>query len=210
MYEKARFTKLEILLKCEKSTTGLKKFLPKRFNKDITEDQKSILLNAMKLFDIRNTIISLFRNGSIKSLDYQSTVKLELKPKPEESVGERTKLRKQRLNKIAKNEKKINRELFRKHLKYSSPVDMYKNLNKSINTERNKIQTKLIKNALIDLKRDVENMPKDNANKIEENNKIIDIIEHILYFNEESQKGQGLKILTLDQILSNDYDYQFL
>ena len=94
----------------------------------------------MKLFDIRNIAVSLFRNDLIKSLDYQGTVKLEQEPKSKESVGERTKLRKQRPNEIAKNEKKINLRLFRKYLKYSSPVDVYKNLNESINTERNKIQ----------------------------------------------------------------------
>ena len=44
----------------------------------------------MKLFDIRNTIVSFFRNDFIRSLDYQNTLKLELKPKPEKSVGERT------------------------------------------------------------------------------------------------------------------------
>ena len=148
----------------------------------------------MKSFDIRNTIVSLFINGFIKSLDYQSTLKLELKPKPEESVEERTKLRKQRLNEVTKNEKEINPELFRKHFKYSSPIDMYKNMNNLINTERNKTQTKSIKNALTDLKRGTENTPKDNANKIEENNKRIDIAENL--------KGQGLKILTADQMLS--------
>ena len=135
-------------------------------------------------------------------LDYQSTLKLELKLKPEESVGERIELRKQRLNEIAKNEKEINLALFRKHFKYSSPVDMYKNLNKLVNTERNKTQTKSIKNALIDLDKDVGNTPKCNANKNEKNNKRIDIVEHILYFNEENQKGQGLKILTPDQMFS--------
>ena len=45
-------------------------------------------------------------------------------------------------------------------------------------------------------------MPKDNANQIEKNNKIIHIFEHILYFNEENQKGQGIKILTPSQMLS--------
>ena len=79
---------------------------------------------------------------------------------------------------------------------------MYKNLNESINTEINKIQTELIKNALTNLKKDTENKPKDNANKIEENNKVIDIVEYILYFNEENQKGQGLKMLTPNQMLS--------
>ena len=63
LYEKAKLKALEILPKYEKSMTEIKKFLPERFNKDITEDQKIILLDAMKLFDIKNTIISLFRNG---------------------------------------------------------------------------------------------------------------------------------------------------
>ena len=76
---------------------------------------------------------------------------------------------------------------------------MYKNLNKSINIEKNKIQTELINNALINLKKDTENTPKDNTNKIEENNRIIDIVEHILYSNEENQES-GLKILTSSQM----------
>ena len=67
-------------------------------------------------------------------------------------------------------------------------------MNESINTEINKIQTELIKDALTNFKKDTENMSQDNANKIEENNKVIDIVEHILYFNEENQKGQWLKI----------------
>ena len=133
----------------KKNVKEIKKTFPKRFNKDITEDQKSILLNAIKLFDIRNTIVSLF----IKPLDYQSTVKLKQESKPEESVGERTKFRKQRLNEIDKNEKRISLELLRKYFEYSSTVDMYKNLNESINTKRSKIQTKSIKNELINLKK---------------------------------------------------------
>ena len=38
---------------------------------------------------------------------------------------------------------------------------------------------------------------------IEENNKIISILEHILYFNQlQQQEGKGLKILTPKQMLS--------
>ena len=70
MYEKSRFKALEIILKYEKTVEEIKKFFSKRFNKDITEDQKSILLNAMKLYDIKNTIVSFFRNGFIRPLDY--------------------------------------------------------------------------------------------------------------------------------------------
>ena len=91
LYEKAKLKVLEILLKCEKSTTALGKFLPKTFNKDITEDQKSVFLNAMKLFDIRNIIVSLFRNGFIKSL---STVKLELKTKTWRKCRRKNKIKK--------------------------------------------------------------------------------------------------------------------
>ena len=80
LHEKSRLKAIKIFLECEKSVKGIKKFFPKRFKKDITEDQKNILLNAMKLFNIKNTIVNLFRNGFIKSLDYQNTVKLEQKP----------------------------------------------------------------------------------------------------------------------------------
>ena len=80
---------LDILLECEKSTERINKFLPKRFKKDINKNQKSILLNAMMLFDIRNAIVGLFKNGFIKPLRYQSTKK----PKSEESIAEITKVK---------------------------------------------------------------------------------------------------------------------
>ena len=83
-------------MECEKSVEGKKKFFPKRFKKDITEDQKNILLNAMKLFDIKNTFVSFLRNGFIRSLDYQNTIKLGQKPEFEENVPERTKIRRQK------------------------------------------------------------------------------------------------------------------
>ena len=45
-------------------------------------------------------------------------------------------------------------------------------------------------------------MPENNISIIEGNEKIINIIEHILYFNQlEQQKGEGLKILTPNQTL---------
>ena len=42
-------------------------------------------------------------------------------------------------------------------------------------------------------------MPKDKKSMIEENEKITNIVENILYFN---QSRQGLKLLTLKQMLS--------
>ena len=36
-------------------------------------------------------------------------------------------------------------------------------------------------------------MTEDKKSMIEENKKIINIVEHILYFNQLEQKGEGLK-----------------
>ena len=45
-------------------------------------------------------------------------------------------------------------------------------------------------------------MSKDNKLKTKENEKIIDVVERIVELNNENQLGEGLKILTPDQMLS--------
>ena len=45
-------------------------------------------------------------------------------------------------------------------------------------------------------------MPENKTFKIEKSEKMINIAEHILYFIQVDQLGQGLKILTPNQILS--------
>ena len=47
-----------------------------------------------------------------------------------------------------------------------------------------------------------ENVPENKTFKIEENEKIINIVERILYFNQQNQAGQELKILTPKQMFS--------
>ena len=49
------------------------------------------------------------------------------------------------------------------------------------------------------MKKNIEKLPEDKKSMIGENEKIINIVEHILYFN---QSGEGLKILTPKQMLS--------
>ena len=56
--------------------------------------------------------------------------------------------------------------------------------------------------VLTKLKKIIENKPKDDAAKIEENEKIIDTVERILELNNKIQPGKGLKIPTPSQILS--------
>ena len=60
----------------------------------------------------------------------------------------------------------------------------------------------MIKEVLNRMKKAIKNVSENKLFKIEENKKIINIAERILYFNQLKQKGQGLKILTPNQMLS--------
>ena len=79
---------------------------------------------------------------------------------------------------------------------YQSPSHMYKKLCKA-EVERNEDQVYLIKKVL-----NFANIPESKTFKIEENKKIVNIVERIFHFNQLEQKGQGLKILTPIQMLS--------
>ena len=59
----------------------------------------------------------------------------------------------------------------------------------------------VIKSGLIDLKNKIKEMSEDEK-KIEKPDKILKIVEEILKFNKQKQSGQGLKILTPNQMLS--------
>ena len=103
----------------------------------------------MMLFHIRNTIVNLFKNRFRKEESSESGVrdsdigapKFDLKSEKsaEQSTGGWTKLRRQRLNEIAKKEKTIDYNLFTCYFKNLRPSDMYKELNK-VDTEKNKVK----------------------------------------------------------------------
>ena len=149
-------------------------------------------------------MLDLFRNDLIIIWDYQCTIKLKSEPKFEESIGQRIKLRKQSSNKFTEYENNINNELFKKHLKCQSPSNKYKALNETKSEERKKIQVNLNKSGLANFKKDTDNLSKDDVNKTEENNKIIDIVELVLDLNDQSQEkpGKGMKVLIANQIPS--------
>ena len=69
----------------------------------------------------------------------------------EKSIPEKTKLRRQRSDEIANKDKKIGLKLFREYFEYLSPTDMYKNLNKTIGSEKNDAQVNAIKDKLANL-----------------------------------------------------------
>ena len=73
---------------------------------------------------------------------------------------------------------------------------MYKKLRET----EGKIEYSAIKKVLDKIKNLIENVPENEKSKIAENKKITNIVVNILKFNR--QHGEGLKILTPDQVLS--------
>ena len=104
------------------------------------------------------------------------------------------------MNIIEKNKKNINNKLFKEYFNYSNPDAMIEKL-KNESDEKNKNMVESINKNLTKPKNIVKNAPKDEVFKVEENKKIIYIVERILELNSEKQFGIGLKILTPDQML---------
>ena len=78
---------------------------------------------------------------------------------------------------------------------------MYKTLCKT-EGEWSEQRVFLIREVLNKMKKVIENVPGDRKFKIEENEKINNIVERILYFNQLNQSGKGLKILIPNQMLT--------
>ena len=85
---------------------------------------------------------------------------------------------------------------------YQNPSDIYKKLRET-KGKRNEDQVYSIKEVLNEIKEKTKNVSENKISVIEENEKAINIVERILYFNQlEQQKGERLKILTPNQMLS--------
>ena len=78
---------------------------------------------------------------------------------------------------------------------------MQKHLYETKNTEGNKKLIQLIMSRLSDLKEKIEKMSESEI-KNKKLDEIVDVFKKILDFNYQNQEGQGLKILTPDQITS--------
>ena len=79
---------------------------------------------------------------------------------------------------------------------------MCKNLNKTTDLEQNKTQVNTMKSRLANLVEAFKSNPTSDAKIITTRNNMLDIAKLILEFNQLNQSGQGLKILTPNQILS--------
>ena len=105
-----------------------------------------------------------------------------------------------KLRDIAEEEENINNELFQKYFTFTKPSLMLKIFKNEDDKEKHNDFVNVTKSGLIDLK-DITKMT-ENEKRIEQLDRVIAIVEEILEFNRQIQEGQGLQILTPDQMLS--------
>ena len=142
----------------------------------------------MKLVALENNILNILNNvGSIFDGAYLHYKNVPKETMIKKRIAERKKLGRGRYDEIKRKEQNINNELFKVYFTdYQSPSNMYKKLSKT-KEEVNEVRVDSIKEVLYKLQRIINDTPKDNTFKIEENGKIIDIVERILYFNQLNQ-----------------------
>ena len=161
---------------------------------DALEIEKS---NSIK----KNDILKILENiGAIFTGTYVHYRALTKKTIVKRTIGESVKLRKQRLNIINKKKENINNELFNHYFGCLNPIIMLKRL-RDASDERNKHLMESSNKKLTKMENIIKNVPKDKVSRVEENEKIVDIVERILELNSSKQLGLGLKILTPNQML---------
>ena len=193
-----------------KKFTGLKNVNPR--TKDNENLKNKVLKDAGDLYNDSYYICKNKYNKEISSLDAENKKQLDYKKlrltddyqyPPEEETSEKlTKTDFDELNEeIIEEETKINEELFKKYFVLEKTTDILKKLYSLNDKEKNNKLVDIIKSGLIDLKDDIK-IISENEIKIEKLHKILKIIEEILKFNKQNQSGEGLKILTQNQMLS--------
>ena len=106
------------------------------------------------------------------------------------------------IKQITDEEKDINNEISKKYFKVQIPSDIIVSLNNNKNdTEMKNQLVNLINSGLKDLKEEIKKMSKAETDN-EKPDKIVNIVEKILKFNEQNEQGQGIKILTHQQMLN--------
>ena len=165
-------------------------------------ETENINNNAHETLEIIKEILHYNKNAQKFFLLASKVDKGKSEPKPKESIAKKVHLRRGYVAKTKREEKNINNKFFKEYFTiYQSPSDMYKKLRKT-EGKNNEDQVYLIKEVLNEMKKTIENVAKNKTFKIEENEKITNIAEHILYFNQLYQSGRGLKILAPKQKIS--------
>ena len=153
------------------------------------------------MFNARDDIIDLFENGTFP---YKGNV---FKTKEEESEENKLKKIKDDYNfffeYIENKSKTIDYNLFKEYFRFEVPSALAKKLYETKDKKKNNDLVELITVKWSNLKDEIEKIFEDRK-ETEKPDKILEIVEEILIFNRENREkqGQGLKILTPNQILS--------
>ena len=105
------------------------------------------------------------------------------------------------IKQITDEETDINDDLSNKYFTFQRPGDMLMLLNKTNDTEKNNKLVNLINSGLKDLKEETKKMS-EAEKEIEDPEPIVEIVEKILKFNKQNQQGEGIKILTPNQMIN--------
>ena len=105
---------------------------------------------------------------------------------------------------IIKKEANINSELFRQYFNYQTPSALFNDLyDLKDNLVKNNVLVHIIVSGLIDLEKKKKNKEMSEEEiKIEKPDQIVETVREILKFNEQKQSGEGIEILTPNQMLS--------
>ena len=102
---------------------------------------------------------------------------------------------------VNKQETDINTELSKIYFKIQRPSDMLKYLYQTNDRKKNNELVSMINSGLKDLKEEINKMSEEEKEN-EKPDKIVEIFRQILKFNKQKQEGEGIKILTPNQMLS--------
>ena len=172
---------------------------------NMLHQKNNLVDNASKFYKGREKIIEGFKNGVFPfyyDREHEERMKYEEEEKEQEEKQKPTKDDLIALNKhIIDEETNIIEEDFEKYFNFQRPSDMLMYLNKTNDKEKNNELVNVINSGLKDLKEEIKKMSKEEK-EIEDPESIVEIVEEILKFNEQNQQGQGIKILTPNQMLN--------
>ena len=184
--------------KMDELITELKGYNPKIKNK--RRSKFEILGNAKRFFNGRKMIIKAFENN-IFSLSTKSLYKKQAE-KEEEERKRKAELKKFTNYVINYETGSINKKLCKEHFSYKVPTELLRDLVNSDKEENIDLVTSL-RDRLSELLSEVLTIDEEEVKK-HKLDSTVDVFETILEFNEQrrERKGQGLKILTPQQMLS--------
>ena len=209
-----------LMRKHHKKFISLKNLTPQTENNKKLKQE--VLINAGGICNSLYYIYKNKYNKKINSLDTENRTKLDYKKlrlsdyrylseeEQEEEQQEDQEEKEQKETKtdihefsnyIAEEEAHINKELFIKHFNYQKPSDMLNHLYETNDINNNNKSVSVICSGIKDLKKEIKEMSKEER-KIEKPDNIAKVVEEILKFNKQYQEGQGIKMLTPNQILS--------